>query len=64
MDIYVAAFLLPKVGGAPAGASERIVPTTEELWMALNQGKMCQEMVEAPKAARNACSIGRWNSPM
>jgi hypothetical protein len=53
-DLYVAAFLLPKVGGAPAGASERTVPTTEELWMALNQGKMRQAMVDAPRAARNA----------
>ncbi|MFA7586512.1 MAG: N-6 DNA methylase, partial [Novosphingobium sp.] len=44
-DLYVAAFLLPKVGGAPAGASERTVPTTEELWMALNQGKMRPAMV-------------------
>lgn len=56
-DLYVAAFLLPKVGGAPAGASERTVPTTEELWMALNQGKMRQTMVEAPKAARNARTL-------
>ncbi|MEQ8694088.1 MAG: N-6 DNA methylase [Gammaproteobacteria bacterium] len=53
-DLYVSAFLLPKVGGAPAGASARTVPTTEELWMALNQGKMRQAMVEAPKAARTA----------
>lgn len=53
-DLYVSAFLLPKVGGAPAGASARCVPTTEELWMALNQGKMRQAMIEAPKAARNA----------
>lgn len=53
-DLYVAAFLLPKVGGAPAGASARTVPTTEELWMALNQGKMRQAMVDAPKAAREA----------
>lgn len=56
-DLYVAAFLLPKAGGAPAGASERTVPTTEELWMALNQGKMRQAMVEAPKAARNARAL-------
>lgn len=53
----MAAFLLPKVGGAPAGASERTVPTTEEMWMALNQGKMRQAMVEAPKAARNARAL-------
>ena len=53
-NLYVAAFLLPKVGGAPAGASARTVPTTEELWMALNQGKMRQAMTDAPKAARRA----------
>ncbi|MCA0872757.1 N-6 DNA methylase [Seohaeicola saemankumensis] len=56
-DLYVAAFLLPKVGCAPAGASARTVPTTEELWMALNQGKMRQAMIEAPKAARNARAL-------
>lgn len=53
-DLYVAAFLLPKTGGAPAGASERTVPTTEELWMALNQGKIRNAMMDAPKAARRA----------
>lgn len=53
-NLYVAAFLLPKVGGAPAGASSRTVPTTEELWLALNQGKMRQAMIDAPKAARRA----------
>lgn len=53
-NLYVAAFLLAKVGGAPAGPSARTVPTTEELWMALNQGKMRQAMVDAPKAARRA----------
>ena len=41
-NLYVAAFLLPKTGGAPAAASARTVPTTEELWMALNQGKIRQ----------------------
>ncbi|KQR77610.1 Eco57I restriction-modification methylase domain-containing protein [Rhizobium sp. Leaf341] len=56
-DLYVAAFLLPKVGDAPAGASERTVPTTEELWMALNQGRTRQTMVDAPKAARNARAL-------
>lgn len=53
-NLYVAAFLLPKVGGAPAGASARTVPTTEELWMALNQGKIRNAMMDAPKAARRA----------
>jgi len=53
-DLYVAAFLLPKTGGAPSGASSRTVPTTEELWMALEQGKIRQTMMDAPKAARRA----------
>ncbi len=53
-DLYVAAFLLPKVGGAPAGTSARTVPTTEDLWKALNQGKMREAMTDAPKAARHA----------
>ena len=53
-NLYVAAFLLPKVGGAPAGASARTVPTTEELWLALNQGKIRQAMMDAPKASRRA----------
>ena len=53
-NLYVAAFLLPKVGGAPAGASSRTVPTTEELWLALNQGKIRNAMMDAPKAARRA----------
>ena len=53
-NLYVAAFLLPKVGGAPAGPSARSVPTTEELWMAQGQGKIRQAMTDAPKAARRA----------
>jgi hypothetical protein len=53
-NLYVAAFLLPKVGGAPAGASARTVPTTEELWLALNRGKIRQAMMDAPRAARHA----------
>ncbi|MFY0622721.1 MAG: N-6 DNA methylase [Pelagimonas sp.] len=56
-NLYVAAFLLPKVGGAPAGPSARTVPTTEELWMALNQGKIRQAMMDAPKAARRARAL-------
>jgi hypothetical protein len=56
-DLYVAAFLLPKVGGAPAGASARTVPTTEELWMALNHGEVPKAMVEQSNAARNTHAL-------
>jgi len=53
-DLYIAAFLLPKLGGAPAGPSARTVPTTEELWLALNQGKIREAMADAPQVARRA----------
>ena len=53
-DLFVAAFLLPKTGNAPTGPSERTVPTTEEIWMVLNQGKIRSAMVHAPKAAHDA----------
>lgn len=56
-DLYVAAFLLPKTGGAPAGASARTVPTTEELWMALNQGKIRNAMADAPRVSRSARAL-------
>jgi hypothetical protein len=51
-DLYIATFLLPKTGGAPSGASSRTVPTTEELWMVLNQGKVRNAMTDVPKVAR------------
>lgn len=53
-DFFIAAFLLPKTGVAPTGPSERTVPTTEEIWMALNQGKIRNAMLDALKAAREA----------
>lgn len=53
-DLYVASFLLPKTGNAPTGPFERTIPTTEELWLALNQGKIRPSMMEAPKAACRA----------
>jgi hypothetical protein len=53
-DLYTTAFLLPKTGGPPSGASARAVPTTEELWLALGKGKVREAMTEAPKAASHA----------
>ena len=53
-DLYVAAFLLPKTGGVPSGASAHTVPTTEDVWRTLDQGKIQPSMVEAPIAARRA----------
>ena len=53
-DLYIAAFLLPKTGGAPTNPAQRSVPTTEELWQVLNQGKLRESMAAAPQAARRA----------
>ncbi len=52
-DLYVAAFLLPKIGDAPSGPSSRIVPTTDEVWLALEQGKLRKSMFNAPKVAQD-----------
>ena len=52
-DLYVAAFLLPKTGGAPATAANRTVPTTDELWQAL-AAQQTPAMMEARQAARRA----------
>jgi len=53
-DLYVAAFLLPKTGGAPTNPAQRVIPTTEELWQVLNQEELRESMVEATQAARRA----------
>jgi hypothetical protein len=53
-DLYVSAFLLAKTGLAPTGPSERTIPTTEELWLALNQGKTQPAMLNALQATRRA----------
>lgn len=53
-DLYVAAFLLPKTGGAPLGAAARTVPTTDEVWTVLGQGVIRPSMKGAPTAARRA----------
>ena len=53
-DLYVAAFLLPKTGNGSAGAKARTVPTTEEVWLALGQGKRRQSMKAAVDAARES----------
>ena len=50
-DLYVAAFLLPKTGGAPSGAAAHTVPTTEEVWSTLGQGTNQQSMKGAQDAA-------------
>jgi hypothetical protein len=56
-DLYVAAFLSPKFGDAPAGPTARTVPTTEDLWMVLGRGKVRPAMAEVPEVARHARAL-------
>ena len=51
-DLYAAAFLIPKTGGAPTDPTERKVPTTEELWAVLKHGKLRESMTQAIAEAR------------
>lgn len=39
-DLYIAAFLLPKAGGAPTSRGTRLVPTTSDVWQALDDGQV------------------------
>ncbi|MDC8447480.1 MAG: N-6 DNA methylase [Nitrospira sp.] len=53
-DLYVAAFLLPKTGGVPSATSAHTVPTTEDVWRALDQGKILSSTSEVSKATLRA----------
>ncbi len=39
-DLYIAAFLLPKTGGVPTSRGTRLVPTTSDVWQALDDGQV------------------------
>lgn len=54
-DLYIAAFLLPKTGGAPANANSVTVPTTSHLRQRLGGGQIfCPLEAAAVDAAGNA----------
>lgn len=53
-NLYVAAFLLPKVGGPPASRGTRRIPITEDLWQALRGEMPYGSLVGAAKIARAA----------
>jgi len=38
-DLYVAPFFLPKVGDIPMSPSEQLIPTSEDVWIAVGQGR-------------------------
>ncbi|WP_209596993.1 N-6 DNA methylase [Ruegeria sp. HKCCSP351] len=56
-NLYTAAFLLPKTGEVPNGDSERTVPTSQDVWLAVGQGKGRKPIMENAKAATRARAL-------
>ena len=50
-DLYVAAFLLPKVGGVPASRGSSTVPTTSDVWQAMDDGQVWGPLIGRGEAA-------------
>ncbi|MCW1919229.1 N-6 DNA methylase [Rhodobacter sp. KR11] len=53
-DLYVAAYLLPKTGGPPPSRGARLVPTSEDLWQALDNGAVWGPLLGQASIARTA----------
>ena len=53
-DLYVSAFLLPKVGGAPASRGSSTIPTTSDVWQALDDGQVWGPLIGRAEIARHA----------
>ena len=51
-DLYISAFLMPKSGIVPKSKKDRLVPTTHDVWRALNLGKMSKPLQKAVKLAK------------
>ncbi|GES43987.1 hypothetical protein RsS62_32390 [Rhizobium dioscoreae] len=51
-DLYVAAFLLPKTGGAPISRGTRLIPTTSDVWQALDDGQVWGPIIGQASIAR------------
>ncbi|TCP39271.1 hypothetical protein [Rhodovulum marinum] len=47
-NLYMAAFLLPKTDEVPSGDSERTVPTSQDVWLAVGQGKPTRHGTQHP----------------
>lgn len=56
-NLYVSAFLLPKTGEVPRGDAERTVPTSEDVWLAVGQGKGRRKVMENARAATQARAL-------
>lgn len=53
-DLYVVAFLSPKTGGAPTSRGSRTIPTTSDVWQALDDGEVWGPLIRTSQAARRA----------
>ncbi|SHM38018.1 N-6 DNA Methylase [Roseovarius litoreus] len=56
-NLYTAAFLLPKTVEVPSGDSERTVPISQDVWLAVGQGKGRKPIMENAKAATEARAL-------
>jgi Eco57I restriction-modification methylase len=56
-NLYTAAFLLPKTGEVPSGDVERTVPTSQDVWLAVGQGKGRKPIMENAKVATDARAL-------
>ena len=53
-DLYLAAFLVSKTGGAPISRGARMVPTTSDVWQALDDGEVWGPVIGQATLARRA----------
>lgn len=56
-NLYTAAFLLPKTGEVPSGDADRTVPVSQDVWLAVGQGKGRKPIMENAKAATQARAL-------
>ncbi|WP_245496078.1 Eco57I restriction-modification methylase domain-containing protein [Rhizobium ruizarguesonis] len=53
-DLYIAAFLLPKTGAPPTSRGTQLVPTTSDVWQALDDGQVWGPIIGQATIARRA----------
>lgn len=59
-DLYMAAFLLPKKGGAPANANTVTVPTSAHVWQAISGPSLHGLLVAVGQGAAMEASAFHW----
>lgn len=59
-DMYVAAFLAPKVGGEPASRGAAMIPTTAHVWEQLSNGQSYEPLVEKTQNLAGVARAFHW----